>query len=124
MQRIVLFLVLALLVVAISPPLRNRAEPLVRPALNPLYEWNTRNQVRGLHEDLVSDQTLGRPIPTPRTFIKWVEEKHPGQRAAHDAWGNPLFLLADRTTFQVGSLGKDGVRGTADDIFGPTGQRQ
>lgn len=123
-MKIFLFLILALLVVVISPPLRNRAEPIVRPALNPLYEWNTRNQVKGLHDDLVSDQILGRPIPTPRTFISWVEDKHPGQRAAHDAWGNPLFLATTRTTFQVGSLGKDGVRGSADDILGPMGDRR
>lgn len=123
MQRIFFFLVLALIVVVISPPLRSRAETVVRPALNPLYEWNTRNQLKDLHKDLEADRTLGRSIPSTRGFIRWVEERNPGQAAAHDAWGNPLFLVTTRTTFQVGSLGKDGVRGTADDLLGPVGRR-
>jgi hypothetical protein len=60
----------------------------------------------------------------PRGFLQWVEFKHPGQKAAIDAWGNPLFLLTTRKSFQVGSLGADGIRGTADDILGPTGRKK
>jgi hypothetical protein len=123
MSRIFLILLLGILVVVISPPLRSRAEPHVRFALNPLYEWTTRNRVTDLYNELESEKSLGRSLPTPRNFIKFVEQKDPGGGGAIDAWGNPYYLEATRKTFRVGSNGPDGLQGTADDIYSDTGMR-
>ena len=120
-----LFLVLLglLLVVVISPPLRARAEPHVRPALNPIYEWSTRNRVTELYKDLESEKSLGRSLPTPRNFIKFMQERDPGGGGIMDPWGNAYFLEATRKTYRVGSAGRDGLPGTLDDIYSETGSK-
>lgn len=121
--RIFLLLLAALLVVAISPPLRTRAEPHVRFALNPIYEWSTRNRVSELYKELESEKSLGRSLPTARNFIRFMEERDPGGGGIMDPWGNPYYLDVTRKTYRVGSNGQDGVQGTPDDIVSELGTK-
>lgn len=117
MAKVIWTLVGLLLVVLLAKPLRDRVKPYAGPVLNPMYAWSTRNTISDLVKDLQDEKSLGRPLPEPKKFARFIEEKRPGD--LNDAWGNPYYLLSNRKTVRVGSNGEDGKRGTPDDILSP-----
>ena len=112
-----LFWILLLVVAAVVlvKPLRDRASPYMEPALNPVYEWNTRNRVHDLQRLTAQEISAGGELPKPRDFHTFVSKLEGGESAV-DSWGQPYFLTVSRRTYQVGSSGRDRVRGTPDDI--------
>jgi hypothetical protein len=112
-----LFWILLLVVAAVVlvKPLRDRASVHMEPALNPVYEWNTRNRVHDLQRLTAQEISAGGELPKPRDFHTFVSKLEGGESAV-DSWGQPYFLTVTRRTYQVGSSGRDRVRGTADDI--------
>lgn len=112
-----LFWILLLVVAAVVlvKPLRDRASGYMEPALNPVYEWNTRNRVHDLQRLTAQEISAGGELPRPRDFPTFVSKLEGGESAV-DSWGQPYFLTVGRRTYQVGSSGRDRVRGTADDI--------
>ncbi|HET6230120.1 MAG TPA: type II secretion system protein GspG [Longimicrobiaceae bacterium] len=123
MGKFFLLLLLAIGVVAISRPLRERVKPHVQFALNPAYSWSARNEVNELAQDVETEKTLGHSVPTPQAFPAFVHQQNPSEGGELDPWGNPYYLQATRTTYAVGSNGADGVQGTADDILSKPGSR-
>jgi hypothetical protein len=117
MAKYLWILVGLLLVVLLAKPLRDRVKPYAGPVLNPIYSWSTRNTISDLTKDLHDEKSLGRTLPDAKKFQRFVEEKRPGDTV--DAWGNPYYLLSNRKTVRVGSMGVDGVRGNSDDILSP-----
>lgn len=111
MSKIVLVVLLLALGVLITPSLRQRAAPHLQFALDPVYAWNTRNQLRDIQRFIERSRTL----PQERTFSAHLEREN-GAGTSLDPWGNQYYLLRDRHTYQIGSPGPDGVPGTADDI--------
>ena len=109
---ILLFVVAAVVLVK---PLRERATPYMEPALNPVYEWNTRNRVHDLQRLTAREISTTGVLPKPRDFHAFISTLE-GGKSAVDSWGQPYYLTVSRRTYQVGSSGRDRVRGTADDI--------
>jgi hypothetical protein len=112
-----LFWILLLVVAAVVlvKPLRDRASVHMEPALNPVYEWNTRNRVHDLQRLTARELSAGGELPRPRDFHTFIS-KLEGGKSAVDSWGQPYYLTVSRRTYQVGSSGRDRVRGTPDDI--------
>ena len=122
MGRFFAVLLLAIVVVIVSRPLREKVEPHVQFALDPIYGWSAKNRVGEL-EKLIEDQkSMGRPRPGPRDFLQFIQQMDPTGGGV-DPWGNPYYLITTRTTFQVGSNGKDGQQGTDDDILSVQGTK-
>jgi|DewCreStandDraft_2_1066082.scaffolds.fasta_scaffold00081_49 hypothetical protein len=120
MGRLLLVLVLAVGLVALSPPLRRRAEPYVRPALqrvlDPVYRWQTRSRVQELARYLAAQSAAGVDFPSPQEFPSLYRRLYPGENGL-DPWGHPYQLRAvDRNVWVVASNGPDGQRNTPDDI--------
>ena len=112
-----LFWILLLVVAAVVlvKPLRERASGYMEPALNPVYEWDTRNRVHDLQRLTAREISTTGNLPKPRDFQAFVSGLE-GVNSAVDSWGQPFYLRVSRRTYQVGSSGRDRVRGTGDDI--------
>lgn len=117
MGRVLLVLLIAAAALA-SPDVRGRLKPHVQPALDPVYEWSARSKVREIVRMIQTERAAGRAAPTPKTFTDFLEKQYPGAGAL-DPWGSPFYLRKGRAETVVGSPGKDGARGTADDILEP-----
>lgn len=93
--------------------------PLGERAMEPARRYDARNEVDFIADQLELERTDGRPIPNPRTFQKWLKQHVTTRRDGIDPWGQPYYLVRSGNTHVVGSDGKDGERGTADDITTP-----
>jgi hypothetical protein len=60
------------------------------------------------------DVRLGRAEGFPDRFDGWLRRDYSG--VPEDPWGNIYYLQVGRRDYTVGSMGPDGVQGTADDI--------
>lgn len=110
-------LVLAVAVVVLVPPVRQKVWPKLQPALNPVYEWNAKNEVNEIKSLVKRADAMGRTVPTDDGFSTFVNQEAMQQDASTDPWGTPFYLVLNGNQFQVGSAGKDRQPGTADDIL-------
>lgn len=117
MSKIVGLVLLLIAAVALVPPLREKVRPHVQFAFDPFYTWSAKNRVNEIVDVIKGEQSLGRPVPNPREFAVFIERNDFREDAAYDPWGNPYYLVVDRTTYRVGSYGKDQEQGTEDDIL-------
>ncbi|HEU0079683.1 MAG TPA: hypothetical protein VFQ76_18640 [Longimicrobiaceae bacterium] len=120
MGRVLLVLVIAAAALA-SPVVRAKVQPYAQPALDPVYEWSTNSRLHEIARMIETDRAAGRAIPTPKTFPEFMARRYPGEGGAEDPWGVPYYLKKERAGLAVGSSGRDGVRGTADDLLEPLG---
>lgn len=102
--------------VVLVPSLRERVMPRLQPALNPAYEWSARNRVNEIVKLVHEEEALGRPLPNPRRFAAFVDQRDFQEGAGTDPWGSPYYLRLSRKTYVVGSAGKDRIPNNADDI--------
>jgi hypothetical protein len=125
MSKIVGLLLLVLLFILLIPPVRTRARPYMQPVLDPVYEWSAKNRVKGLVRLVQEEEILGRRIPTPAEFPRFVDQRDMQQDASKDPWGTTYYLRVLRRGYYVGSAGRDQLPGTPDDIVSETiGRRE
>jgi Type II secretion system (T2SS), protein G len=117
-QKLFLALVIAVAVVVLVPPVRERVWPKVQPAFNPLYEWSARTRVNEISDVVKRADSLGRSVPAGGpAFAAFVDTEDMQQNASEDPWGTPYYIVFNGQSFQVGSAGKDRDPGTDDDIL-------
>ena len=114
-KLLMLLLVLAVAVIVVKP-LREQARPHVQFAIDPVYEWSTRNRVNDIKNLIKAQDQLGRAIPTQRELAAFLDREDVQRNGAVDPWGTPYYLVRTRAGFRVGSAGRDRARNTADDI--------
>lgn len=118
MKRFFLVLAAVAAVVFVSPPLRSRAAPLVRPIANPFFAWTTGDRVERLAFEVGREAARRGEEATPWDFQRVLKRMYGSRHDARlDPWGNPYFMRASGGRFRVGSAGPDARRGTADDIL-------
>lgn len=110
-------LVLAVAVVVLVPPVRQRVWPKLQPALNPIYEWNAKTEVNEIRGLVKRADAMGRTVPTGEGFSAFVNQEAMQQDAGTDPWGTPFYISISGNQFRVGSAGKDRQLGTTDDIL-------
>ena len=110
-------LVLAVAVVVLVPPVRQKVWPKLQPALNPVYEWNAKTEVNEIKGLVKRADALGRTVPTDEGFSAFVNQEAMQQDASTDPWGTPFYIVLNGNQFQVGSAGRDLQPGTTDDIL-------
>jgi hypothetical protein len=115
--KIFWLLVAAVAVVVLVPPVRQKAQPYLQPALDPVYEWNARTRVNDIRDVVKRAEATGRPIPTGAAFAPFVDAEDMQEDASVDPWGTPYYILVSQASFVVGSAGKDREAGTLDDIL-------
>ena len=117
MSKLFSLLLLVVGAVVLVPSLRARAIPHVQPAIDPFYEWSARNRVNEIVGLLHQESTLGRPIPASRDLPGFLERHDYKKDAGNDPWGTPFYIRSTRTTYTVGSAGRDRSVNTTDDIL-------
>jgi hypothetical protein len=91
-------------------------------AIDPIYAWSARNRVTELEKLLEQQKSIGKPLPAPRDFLRFIANEDPSGGGV-DPWGNPYYLVSTQSTFQVGSAGKNGIPGDMDDVLSIQGTR-
>jgi hypothetical protein len=89
---------------------------LIRPALDTVLGWSARREVQRIAREMRTRGLSGEPLPAPEQFQKYLQRQHLSGRAGMDPWGRPYYLIAGDRLLTIGSPGRDGVRGTSDDI--------
>lgn len=123
MGRVLWGLIVAAVLLA-TPGVRQWLVPYAQPLLDPVYEWSTRSRVEEISRLLQARTARGEMLPTPRTFSDFIRAEYHRDADTVDAWGTPYYLRADRLRTVVGSAGRDGTPGTADDILTPVPTRR
>lgn len=106
--------------VALAPPLRQRAAPHVEPALNPIRRLTVQDEVTRVSAFVERDARVTGVTPLGRDLPRVLRKMFPGRDdALRDPWGTHYFLRRRGDGFHVGSAGPDRRHGTADDILSP-----
>jgi hypothetical protein len=85
-------------------------------AADPLMEWITVQEMRRVRGDLARWDDRRRAFPTNRDLPTWMRTHYQNDDTQYDAWGNPYWLVSNTRTFSVNSNGRDGIKGTEDDL--------
>jgi hypothetical protein len=116
LSKLFWLIVIAIAVVVLVPPVREKVWPKLAPALNPLYEWNARNRVDEISRQVSRADATGKTVPAGDAFPKFIDSDAMQDNASIDPWGNPYYITFQGKSFQIGCSGKDGQPGTDDDI--------
>ena len=109
------------------PEVRARTATAVAPALGvlgpvgdrmqePMRDYQADTDLKFLADQLEIDQTYGRPLPSAGpAFTEWMLKRKGAGDRGKDPWGNLYWMDRSGGSIQLGSNGRDGTRGTADD---------
>lgn len=104
--------------VFVSPPLRQRAAPVVRPLFDPLLRVTTKDRVERVAAFLEVEVRRTGEAPLPRDLPAALQRLFPGRDDTRvDPWGRHFYLRRRALGFEIGSAGPDGRRGTRDDVL-------
>lgn len=111
---VVVFIVLIL---AGSAPQRERLIQDTGFIREPYYRWTAKNRVEEIANRLQNHADGGGTLPGRLSFRQYLQQTEQDPARVLDPWGNPYFLRAEAFAIRVGSMGRDGREGTADDIL-------
>jgi hypothetical protein len=118
MARLLLLLAMAALLV--SPTTRARIAPYTHWLLDPAYEWSTQARVAQIARAIDGEAAAGRPFPTTTGGLAtFLDAFYASPDQGLDPWGNVFFVTRNATGLHVASAGRDGRKGTPDDLLSP-----
>ena len=104
-------------VIALAPPLRQRAAPHVEPALTPIRRLTVKDKVNRVSAFVEVESRITGMAPQDRDLARVLRKLLPGREdVLVDPWGTQFYLRRRGDGFHVVSAGPDRRRGTADDI--------
>ncbi len=125
MGRVILYAAVLLGAAYSVPAIRQRTEgpadrawsrlaPYTRLITDPIRRDITLRDEKAIAKRLQDMRSEGRAVPSEDTFNQWLRDNI---SSGTDAWERPYYLSSneDGSTW-VGSVGSDGIRGTADDV--------
>lgn len=111
-KKLIMLAFVALAVGMAVPSSRARIADSVRPIKDEIGERLVPRRLKVMADQL--DVRLGRAEGLPINFHGWLRRDYSG--VPEDPWGNIYYLDPGRRNYTVGSMGADGLQGTADDI--------
>lgn len=115
MGRVLLALVIGVALLA-TPQVRAWLAPRAQPLFDPVYEWSANSEVKEIARRIEIRRSTGKPLPTTRTWARFLETEISGDDPTLDPWGTPYYLRRERGALVVGSAGRDRRAGTEDDV--------
>jgi hypothetical protein len=113
-----LLLLIALLAVLLSPEARAKIAPHTHWLLDPAYEWSVQARLGQVVHAIDGEAAAGRPYPTTTDGLAIFLRNFYGDTSKSlDPWGNALFMIRDARGLHVASAGRDGRRGSPDDLL-------
>lgn len=116
MTRLVLLIILGVAVWSYFPESRHFAYEVARPAMTPLFRWQTKKEMNEIARGLQNyeRENFGR-LPSRRAWPDWLQANYQGE-AARDSWGGQYLLTADSDSFRIVSPGPDQIYRSEDDL--------
>ena len=116
MGRLILLVLLGFVAALYFPDSRAWVLDVASPALQPLYGWQTEQEMEEIADELrdYERENFGS-LPTRRSWPEWLEENNPPDRRV-DAWGNSYFFQTRLDSFYIASAGPDRIYQTEDDL--------
>jgi len=114
MKKIVLLAMALLAIALIIPSTRATLMDKASPVTNKVRAMTVPSALKAIADQLDARMKRGEKIPTPEAWSNWLQKSYTG--VPEDPWGHEFYLLVGRRDFTVGSMGPDGVRGSADDM--------
>ena len=112
-KRLLILVLLAFAVVMAVPSLRAQFIAIaITPVKDRIGVAIAPKSLKAMADQI--DVRVGRAEGLPPAFNSWLRRDFSGSET--DPWGHSWYLKAGRTTYTVGSMGPDGVEGTADDL--------
>lgn len=119
MLRLLIFIVV--IAVATSPEARAKIAPYSHWLLDPAYEWSIQSRLGQIAHSIEGAAAAGRPFPTTTAGLAaFLESDYGGAGKTVDPWGHPLYMVRDARGLHAASVGRDGTRGTHDDLLSPS----
>lgn len=100
----------------LGQPALERMGPVGEKILVPVQRYTTRTEMKFILDQISLARTEGKEIPDERTFQRWMTKRLLTKNNGKDPWNHPYYLIRVGSQLTVGSVGKDGKRGTEDDI--------
>ncbi|MDH5589046.1 MAG: type II secretion system protein GspG [Gemmatimonadota bacterium] len=110
-QLLKILVVVGAVVVAV-PKTRARLLDELRPHWNQVLVRTVPSKLKAMGDQL--DVRIGRGEGLPQAWEPWLRRDFTG--VPEDPWGNIWYIDVTRSSYTVGSMGPDGVKGTEDDI--------
>jgi len=110
MGKIFMLLILGL-GIALAVP-KSRAA-ILTPAMNRINAEIVPRRLQAIASQLENRTRRGEALPNNNGWESWLENTL--SSSPEDPWGNVYYLDRRRDGFTVGSMGPDGLKGTADD---------
>ena len=108
----------AAVIIAIVPPLRQRAVPYLGAAVNPIRRVSVQDRVNSVARHVEYETRITGEAPQDRDLPRVLKRMYPNRKdVMMDPWGRRYFLRRRRDGFQVGSAGPDQRRDTRDDVM-------
>lgn len=116
MTKVFLVILLAFGVGLYFPESRAVMAEHAAPILNPVFEWQTKDEMEQIVRDLrtYEHENYDR-LPDRREWPEYLERSYQGGEAV-DSWGSPYHFMIQRDSFLIISYGADKIYGTDDDI--------
>lgn len=117
MGKILVLVALVLGAALYFPKSRPVVMDFLAPVLNPVFRWQTQEELSNILRELRTIEREGRqPLPQPgEEFQAWMGRNFQGGEA-EDSWGNPYTMRVWRDSVGVVSRGPDLEVLTPDDI--------
>lgn len=115
MSRVVLMIILGVSAAMYFPDSRQAIIDRVMPVLKPILTRAANNEMRTISDELLEYDQIGRPLPSRREWLRWLNENYPGEHSV-DPWGNVYQFYPWADSLAIISYGPDKERRTDDDI--------
>jgi hypothetical protein len=113
-----LLILIGIIAVLVSPEARAKIAPHTHWLLDPAYEWSVQTRLGQIAHSIDGEAAAGRPYPTTTEGLAvFLQSFYGGTSKSLDPWGNDLFMTRDGRGLRVASAGRDGRRGSPDDLL-------
>jgi hypothetical protein len=116
LAKAILLLLILLGALFYFPKTRPTMVETFAPMLDPVFTWQTRDEMDRISRELQTLSRQGSTLPTPgESFQNWMGKNFFGG-AKTDAWGTMYTMQVSRDSVNIVSNGPDLEIGTADDL--------
>ncbi len=117
MTRLVLLIILGFVASYYFPDSRRMLVDKTKALWVPVVEWNSRQKMREVAQDVADQERLTGQLPDRRNWRQWLNYRYTMESSKRDAWGTIYGLRVFADSIGIVSYGPDRKRGTADDFM-------
>ncbi len=117
MTKLVLLVILGIVAVYYLPDSRRWVVRETRPVWVPVIEWNTKQRMRQIAQDVIADDRRTGRLPDSADWLQWLDYHYTLEQWKTDAWGTVYRLRVWPDSIAIVSSGPDREPGTADDFM-------